>query len=200
MFIVEFLEDIYIGRENSPRTRNNYLAFIRTFSSFLTEVQYLKTKPSEGIAAFNKRKLKKQRTIIAEEDIIRLYDYLATKNKYYLLACYIIHYCFVRRKEMSLLKLSHFSLQKQTLFIPGNISKNGEDATVTVPTNVTHLMLELKVFNNPNNYDNFKPGANPKHEKQFTEYWAHSIRKDLRFHDNYQFYSLKDTGIIKCLY
>lgn len=203
LFIVEFLEDIYIGRENSPRTRNNYLAFIRTFSSFLTEAQYLKTKPSEGITAFNKRKLKKQRTIIAEEDIIRLYDYLATNNKYYLLACYIIHYCFVRRKEMSLLKLSHFSLQKQTLFIPGDISKNGEDATVTVPTKVIHLMLELEIFNNPTNYylfsENFKPGANPKHEKQFTEYWAHSIRKDLKFPDNYQFYSLKDTGITNML-
>lgn len=202
-FIIEFLEDIYIGRQNSARTRNNYLTFIRILGSFLLEYQYVKVKPSDGIAAFSKRKLKKQRTILEEKDVIRLYDYLMEKNKHYLLACYIMHYCFIRRKEMSLLKLSNFSLSKQTLFIPGEVSKNGDDATVTLTTKVIHLMLDLKIFDNPGNYylfsDDFKPGKKHKHEKQFTDYWASNVRKDLKFPDNYQFYSLKDTGITSLL-
>lgn len=202
-FITDFLEEIYIGRKNSAQTRNNYLTFIRIFCSFLLENQYVKVKPSDGISSINKRKLKKQRTVIEEKDIIRLFDYLSTHNKNFLLACYILHYCFVRRKEMSLLKLSYFNLKNQTLFIPGDISKNGESATVTIPEKIIHLMIDLKIFEHPSHYflfsDNFKPGANHKHEKQFTDYWAYHVRKDLKFPASYQFYSLKDTGITDML-
>lgn len=202
-FITEFLEEIYIGRQNSAQTRNNYLTFIRIFSSFLLEHQYVKVKPSDGITSISKRKIKKQRTVIEERDIIRLFDYLTDNNKHFLLACYILHYCFVRRKEMSLLKLSNFNLHKQTLFIPGDISKNGESATVTIPEKIIHLMLELNIFQHPSHYflfsDNFKPGAKHKHEKQFTDFWASKVRKDLKFPANYQFYSLKDTGITDML-
>lgn len=202
-FILDFLDEIYIERKNSARTRNNYLTFIWTFSSFLIEHQYLKVKPSDGILPISKKRIAKQRTIIEEKDIIRLHDYLFEKNKNYLLACYILHYCFVRRKEMSFLKISYFDLHKQTLFIPGDISKNRESATVTLPEKVIHLMLELKIFNYPGHYylfsDDFKPGSKHKHEKQFTDFWAYYIRKDLKFPNSYQFYSLKDTGITDML-
>lgn len=201
--ITDFLEEIYIGRQNSAQTRNNYLTFIRIFCSFLLEHQYVKTKPSDGIASISKRKIKKQRTVIEENDIVRLCDYLSKNNKHFLLACYILHYCFVRRKEMSLLKLSNFNLHNKTLYIPGDISKNGESATVTLPEKIIHLMIDLKIFDNPSHYflfsDGFKPGANHKHEKQFTDFWALRIRKDLKFPSNYQFYSLKDTGITDML-
>jgi integrase len=104
---------------------------------------------------------------------------------------------------MSLLKLSYFNLQNQTLFIPGEIAKNGDSATVTLPEKIIHLMLELRIFDNPGHYylfsKDFRPGADRKHEKQFTDYWAHNVRKHLKFSDRYQFYSLKDTGITDML-
>lgn len=202
-FISEFLEEIYIGRKNSAQTRNNYLTFIRIFSSFLTEHQYAKVKPSEGVASISKRNMKKQRSTIQDTDIKRLYDYLSKENKYYLLACYIIHYTFVRRKEMSFIKIANISIKKQTLYIKPEYSKNGKGGTVTVPEKVIHLMLDLKIFDYPGHYylfsDKFKPGNKHKHEKQFTDYWANTVRKNLRFPTNYQFYSLKDTGITNML-
>lgn len=202
-FITDFLEEIYIGRKNSAQTRNNYLTFIRIFSSFLVEYQYMKTKPSDGVTSLNKRKLKKIRTTIEEKDIKRLHDYLTLKNKHYLLACYILHYCLVRRKEMSYIQLKHISIHKQTLYIPAEISKNGKGETVTIPEKVINLMMDLEIFNNPQNYylfsEKFKPGKSRKHEKQFTDFWAYHVRKDLNFPDSYQFYSLKDTGITDLL-
>lgn len=64
-------------------------------------------------------------------------------------------------------------------------------------------MLELEVFNNPSRYylfsDNFKPGKEHKYSKQFTDFWALKVRKDLKFPLKYQFYSLKDTGITEML-
>lgn len=202
-FITDFLEEVYVVRENSAVTRNNYLTFVRIFCTYLLEKGYQQTNPSEGIAFLSKRRLTKVRTIIQEEDITKLGKYLEEKNKHYLLACCILHYCLVRRKEMSKLKLSFFNIKNQTLLIPADASKNRDARTVTLPEKVIHLMLDLKIFDNPSHYylftDDFKPGPKRKYEKQFTDFWAYHVRKDLKFPANYQFYSLKDTGITNML-
>lgn len=203
IFITDLLEEMYVGRGNSAVTRNNYLTFVRIFCSFLLDHQYIQINPSEGIAFLSKKKMKKIRTVIEEKDIIRLCDYLERNNKHFLLACYILHYCFVRPKEMSYIKLSDISIKKQTLFISGDISKNRDSAIVTIPEKVIHLMLELEIFNNPPEFylfsETFQPGRTHKYSKQFTDYWALTIRKQLNFPMKYQFYSLKDTGITEML-
>lgn len=202
-FILDFLEHIYIDLNRSVVTRNNYLIFTSNFSQFLVDHRYMKSKPSDGIASINKTKVKKKRTIIDEKDIVRLYNYLSEQNKHFLLACYIIHYGFVRRKEMSFIKISDISITRQTLYISRDHSKNGKGEIVTLPEKIIHLMLDLKIFDSPGNFylfsDNFKPGMNRKHEKQFTDYWADHIRSKLNFPKSYQFYSLKDTGITSML-
>lgn len=135
--------------------------------------------------------------------MVRLHDYLIKKNKHFLLACYILHYCFVRPKEMSKIQISNFSIKKQTIFIPDSISKNKKNACVTLPKKVILLMLDLGIFNNPGDYylfsDNFQPGKKYKSEKSFRDFWTRYIRKDLKFPPKYKFYSLKDTGITSML-
>lgn len=202
-FINEFLEHIYIDRNNSAQTRNNYLGFIRSFSTFLLQNQYVSVKPSDGISNIGRRQIKKQRTVIDEKDMIRIYEYLNNKNKYFLLASYILYYCFIRPKEMALIKLEHISLVNKTIYIPEDNSKNKKGATVTLPIKVIHLMLELEIFNYPTNYflftNNFQPGKEMKNEKQFRDFWTRYVRKDLKLSANYKFYSLKDTGITSML-
>lgn len=202
-FICELLEHVYEKLNRSATTRNNYLSFCCNLSQFMVEKQYATTKPSEGIPFISKTKLRKARTIISDKDIARLYQYLSQHNPHYLLACYILHYCFVRRKEMSHLQLHHFNLKEQTLYIPGSISKNRNDAVVTLPQKIVELMIDLQTFNHPPHYylfsHNFQPGSTRKSEKQFTDFWAYHIRKDLKFPAHYQFYSLKDTGITEML-
>lgn len=202
-FITEFLDYVYEDLKRSVITRNNYLLFTSNFSQFLVDKQYMKVKPSNGINAISTKHVKKKRSVIEEKDVVRLCDYLSSKNKHYLLACYILHYCFVRRKEMSYLQLKHFNLQKQTLFIPADISKNGGSEIVTLPEKIIHLMVDLNIFNYPSDYylfsENFQPGEYRKHEKQFTDFWSYHVRKDLKFPERYQFYSLKDTGITDML-
>lgn len=202
-FISEFLDYIYEDMERSVVTRNNYLIFTSNFSQFLVDKQYTKTKPSDGISSISCKNIKKKRTTINENDIVRLHDYLDKNHKNYLLACYIIHYGFVRRKEMSFIKISDISILNRTLYISGDHSKNRKGEIVTLTEKTIHLMLDLGIFNYPGNYylfsDDFKPGTKRKHEKQFTEYWAYTIRKILKFPSSYQFYSLKDTGITNML-
>lgn len=203
IFIDDLLDYIYIDRNSSPQTRNNYLGFVRVFSTFLVQHRYLKNKPTEGIPMISKRKIKKERIIIQEADMLKLKEYLSKKNKHYLLACYILHYCFIRPKEMSLLKIQDISLKNQTILINSDISKNRTSGIITLPIKVIHLMVELNIFDYPGNYyffsKNFMPGFEPKSEKQFRDYWSNHVRKDLKFPVSYKFYSLKDTGITNML-
>lgn len=202
-FCVRFLEEVYVGRDNSAFTRDNYLAFLQTFSKYCLNHNYLKNNPTDGISSLGRNSKKKIRTLLSNHDLDRLTSHLQQTNKHFLLASYILYYCFIRPKEMSNLRLSNFSLAKQTVFIPDEISKNKKNGTITLPAKVIHLMVELCVFDFPNDYylfsDRFKPGAHQRSEKQFRDYWAHHVRKPLRFPDKYKFYSLKDTGITNML-
>lgn len=199
----KFLDHVYIERDNTPQTRDNYLAWLRIFSGFLVENGYSKTRATEGFSVFGKRMIKKQRKVISERDMIRLRDYLMQKNRYYLLACYFTHYCFVRPKEMSKIKLKHISIINQTLFIPDENSKNRKDGTVTLSAKVLKLMIELDVFNRDQECylfsDDFRPGEKMRSEKSFRDYWLNNVKKDLKFPSEYKFYSLKDTGITNML-
>ena len=200
---VRFLEEVYIIRDNSAFTRDNYLAFLQSFAKYCLNHNYVKTNPTDGISSLGKRSKKKIRTQLSEHDLNRLTGYLQEKNQYFLLASYILYYCFIRPKEMSLLRLSNFSLKKQTIFVPDTISKNKKDGTITLPTKVIRFMIDLHIFDNPSDYflfsDGFKPGPNQRSEKQFRDFWSTRIRKDLKFPEKYKFYSLKDTGITNML-
>jgi integrase len=100
-FCVRLLEEIYITRDNTPFTRDNYLGFLRAFSSYCLNRNFLKTNPVEGISNLARRSKKKIRTTILNHDLERIYTYIADKNKHYLLACYLLYYCFIRPTEMS---------------------------------------------------------------------------------------------------
>ncbi len=49
-FCVDFLDYVFIERNNGAQTRNNYLNFLRVFCGFLVEKGYLQSKPTDGIS------------------------------------------------------------------------------------------------------------------------------------------------------
>ena len=84
-FCMRFLDHVYIERGNSPTTRNNYLTFLKSFSTFLVNYQYVQAKPTDGIATFSRRAARKQRTVIPDNDMARLREYLERANPHFLL-------------------------------------------------------------------------------------------------------------------
>ncbi|MDD4636815.1 MAG: site-specific integrase, partial [Bacteroidales bacterium] len=203
-FCVRFLEEVYVGRDNAAITRDNYLTFLKSFAKFCCQRLYLQNDPTAGMERLGKRFYKKQRTQISVPDLVRITDYLEKNNKrHFLLACYILYYCFIRPKEMSKLKLANFNLKEQSVYLQGDITKNRCDGVITLPAKVINLMIDLRVFDNQNDYflfsDEFKPGQTERSEKQFRDFWSTHVRKDLRLKDSAKFYSLKDTGITNML-
>lgn len=198
-----FLDYVFIDRGNSIQTRNNYLAWLRTFCSWLLQRGFVNENPTTGLVLVNKRNRVKNRTAIDGNDLKRIHAYLEDNNKYFLLACYFLHYLFVRPREMSFLRVGDISAKSCTLTLHGNDTKNRKDAVLTVPKKVMALMIELKVLSEPSSYylfsNDFKPGEERCSEKQFRDYWNRHVRKDLGLPAEYKFYSLKDTGITNML-
>jgi integrase len=206
LFLLKFLEYIYIDRKNTAQTRDNYLGFLRLFSTFLVEQQYCKIKPTEGIATLGRRAKKKQRTIIPEEVRIKISNYLQNNNKDMYLASCVLYYCFIRPKEMSRLKIEHINLANYTILIPDEVSKNKTTAIITIPQPLYELFVEMEIDKYPKYWhlfsDRCKPGKTFRSEKQFRDYWNNHLRKDLpdlKQNPAYKFYSLKDTGITDLL-
>ena len=197
--ILEFLNYIYVERDNSLVTRNKYLMWLSSFSTWLVQRLFLKSKPTDGIAKIKNKGREKDRDLITDEELKKLHDYLEANNKHFLLACYILHYVLIRPKEMSYLKLKDFSLKKQTVVLSGEYTKNRRNAVVTLPAKVIRLMIELGTFNSPDSYylfsSGFRPGKNHMHQVQFRKYWANHIRPYMGWGPRKKFYSLKDTGI-----
>lgn len=201
-FVSKFLDYVFIDRNNTIITRNNYLGWLRTFSTYLLERGYISRNPTEGFSRIRTRHMK-EREVIPDDVMMQIRNYLFEKNRHYLLACEILHYLFVRPRELSYLKIEDFHLDAQTLSLHGSHTKNGNDAIITLPSHVIKLMIDLNVFSYPSHYylfsDNFCPGETRKSEKSFRDYWGRNLRKALGFSDRYKFYSLKDTGITNML-
>lgn len=198
--ITDFLEHIYIERDSAAITRNNYLTVLRILANFLVEESYLKSKFTDGIT--NLKKGSKKRKPLQAEDMAKLRNHLQKEHPYYLFACEMLYYTFVRPKEMSSLKISDIDFMKGAIKVTGDKAKNRKDAVVTIPKKLGQLIIDLKINKYPSSSylfsDDFKPGIKRKSEKQFRDYWL-KVRKKLNFPDSYQFYSLKDTGITEML-
>ncbi len=199
-FIVKYLDWIYNDRNRSSRTRDNYLKFLRLFSGYLVERDFIKASPADKVTVLGKSKRTgKNRTVVPPEIMVKISKYLATNNRGFLLASYILYFCMIRPREMTFIKVSHIDLTKRIIFIPGATAKNYKDGVVTIPEALFSLISEMRIMDSPPDYYVFSTGFLPgiKHESEglFSHYWDRHVRKDLGLPLTLKFYSLKDTGI-----
>ena len=199
----KFLDYVFVERNNTLQTRNNYLAWLKTFAKWLVTRSYVPKNPTEGFHAVMRNSYNKNRDTISQRDLTKLREYLEAKNPHFLLATYILYYTFLRPHEMSMLKIEDIKIKKQVIYVHGQNAKNHNDAVVTLPKKILQLMIELKIFDAAGSdylfSKNFKPGREYRSEKFFRDYWQRVLRKELNFPERYKFYSLKDTGITNML-
>ena len=198
----DFLDYIYIKLGLSAQYRNNCLSFIKAFCGWCVSKGLLKDNPASGIAPFGQKLCKKKRQAIPKELLTRMSGYLLNYDRQFLLSCYLLYYCCIRPGEQVKLKLSDFNIKECTITIRSEVSKNHNTQTITMPKKVQQLMIDLKIFDNPQDYylfsSNIFPGTKQISRRMLSKHWD-KMRKCLKIPDEYQFYSLKDTGITDML-
>ncbi len=207
---INFMNWVSNEKKLSDRTYNNYRGFFRTFFNWCKDNLYITENPLDGI---KKRKRKqKTRVFIPLEFRQKIYDYLVDKNLEFLVVCQLVFHTLIRPKEISYLKISYIDLDKQTIFIPGSVAKNGNDRLATIPDVLLPLLKKLNIERyNKDLYlfsdniksaiissENFKPGKERINPRRFSTAWER-MRTELKLQKEMQLYSLRDSGIIEKL-
>lgn len=187
----------------SPRTYNNYLRSLKTLWNWFIEYRYAHLNPFSGFRPNSKRMQKKTRVLLSKEDRKALFELLEKENPNYLCICLLCYYCFIRPKEIVLLRIKDIDLTKQCVYISKEIAKNDKDSVRTIPDAVMPVFRQLKIKNaQPDDYifswDRkymFTPGRKQSCSRELARYWNNFVRAKLGWGLERQFYSLKDTGM-----
>jgi integrase len=140
----------------------------------------------------------KFRSPFSPQQLSQLQSYLERENKYFLLACRMEYYTFIRPDELSNIRIGNIHLREQKVFISGTISKNRNDGMVGLNDELCRMMIDLGILSQPSTFylfgKDFKPSNSKADSRIFRDYFK-AMRKKLHWPDNLQFYSLKDSGI-----
>lgn len=195
-FVSDFLDWIYLDRESSARTRNNYRQWCSSLAMFFIERQYLSSNPVEKIKPIDEAPKKRQP--LSPTMLKQMSEYLSKKNPMFLLACRMEYYTFIRPEELSHIHINDINLKNQTVFISAEVSKNKRDGRVGLNDEIIKLMLDLNVFSHGGDSylfgEKLRPSTTKGSSEMFRREWK-KMRRALRWGDEYQFYSLKDSGI-----
>lgn len=202
---MEYMNDIDVDEKKSARTYNNYLKFLQTMFNWMKGKGYVPENPFEGIKPKPKRLTAKTRRTISNEELSRLCTFLSENNPQYLLAVLLCYGCFIRPKELSMLKCSDIDLDKQLVHIRPEIAKNDNDSYRTIPDALLPFLRtadlshpEWYLFAKHELYD-FTPGPVKVCSRKLAKYWSDHLRDACSLPMDVQFYSLKDTGITNML-
>ena len=198
-FVVNYLDWIYYERENSPRTYNNHLLFIGTFINFCVDRGYLKENFTTNIA--RKKKQAKKRQVLTDEVKTKVKQ-LQQENPNYFTLCMATYFCFLRRTELTKIKVCDVNLTENYITVESEDSKNRKTEDVTIPKLYKEILAEHLKKAKPNEYlfsaNNFETGKTQLRPKKISDVW-NKLRKEKNIGTEYQFYSLKDTGITDLL-
>ena len=191
-----YLDYIYYDRSVSNRTYNNHLNFFSTFFNWLIKKGYVSTNICEGFT--RKKVIGKQRTIVPEKQKKDVLSYLFKNDFNYFVLLMLDYKCFIRRTELTKLKVKDINLSKNTILLRADISKNKKEETVTIPNEILpFLAMQLQKANNSDfvfSSNDFKPGIEKLNPKKISDHFS-KIRTILNLPQTIQFYSFKDTGI-----
>lgn len=192
----QFLEWVFIGRGVAPRTHNNYRTWCLSFCRWLRQQHYISGDPLLDVPPL--KEPPKVRQPLPPSVLARVRDYLNERNKHYLLAVMMEYCCFIRPDELSNIRIGDIDAKAHAIYVRAEISKNGKAEMVGLNNAVLSLMRELHVLRSPKDWYLFsvrcRPGATKLNSRMFRERWAR-LRKRLDLPKEYQFYSLKDSGI-----
>ena len=199
-FIGKYLDHIRYEKQRSARTRDNYLNFLGTLSTFLLSKKYITTNPTTAFSKINNKN--KKRVLIPEALRKIIFEYWANKNLHYLTLCMCCYYCLIRRTELTKLKVSDVALVNSTIWIDAEDSKNKKSKHITIPNELQPYLAEHLKKAKQTDYlfsiDNFTPGPLKLYPDRITKIWAR-MRKELKINNNIDWYSLKDSGITDLL-
>ena len=201
---VEFMNDL--EKKLAPKSYNNNLAFYKGLWIWFMEKGYADGNPFADIPLKSKRRVKKNRRMLTDDELQRAFSFIKNRNPEYLAMCLICYCCFIRPKEIALLKCKDIDLENQVIHIDASIAKNDNSSFRTIPDDMMPAMRRLDlshkdwyVFGDHKATDKFTPSDKLMCSRKIAKWWDTAVRPACGFGMDVKFYSLKDTGITNML-
>ena len=192
----QFLDYVFLDRGVSPRTHNNYRTWLRSFASWMRRQHLLEGDPLDGVPPM--RESGKIRQPLPTVMLRQIREHLAQHDRHFLLAVMMEYYCFIRPEELSQLQVCDSDVKRHAIHVRASISKNGKAEMVGLNTAIVSLMRDLGTLRAPKDWYLFSnrlhPGKVRLDSRAFRDRWTR-LRRRLGIPREYQFYSLKDSGI-----
>lgn len=198
-YVFNLLDWVIYERKGSNRTYNNYITFLHTFIQFAYERGYIK---ENFVKSIRKKPVElKKRKILTPEIKAIFKNHFENENNGFYTLCMTTYYCFIRRTELTKLKVGDVNFESNLITITSDISKNRKTESITIPLGFLPLIKKHVEKAKPDDFvfsKNFMVGKTKLKPQEITDFWD-KFRKVYNISNEYQFYSLKDTGITDLL-
>jgi len=207
-FSEDMAKSLMLSIEQNPKvsycTYGNRLRFHKILFGWFIQNGYVPEDPFRNIKWSKRRSdSKKKRRMLTSDEKHALLAYLEGNGHHsYLAMCLICYYCFMRDKEICLLRVGDIDLKNQFIRVSGDIAKNDHSSRRTIPDELVPYLQRL-CLDKPSDWylfsdslhSEFLPGKKPATTRKVYNFWERNVRKGLGWGKDLSFYSLKDTGI-----
>ncbi|CAB4139094.1 XerC Integrase [uncultured Caudovirales phage] len=198
---MEFMQYRLNRYQISARTYNNNCRTLNSIFNYLMEYQYVSTNPFTGIKPMPQRE--KIRKVIPSPWIHRIITWFEAHVPAMAIVVRMIYYTGMRPTELTRMQRSNLLLDEAIILLRPDQSKNKKSEPVTIPPALLHI-LRQHFAELPQNYflfsspGQFLPGTRQINARKFDKAWTR-MRRALNAPQEYQLYSMKDTGIVDFL-
>lgn len=175
----------------SNTTFNSYLQTVGTIMRYLVKNEFIKKNPMPQIDFLKETKNPKK--YFKSNDIAILKPDLQ-KDPIQWMAAQLLCYCFIRPKEMRLLKISDVDMDLAVITVRGEISKNGKTQTVAIPDCFLEAVIQW-IQGVPSSYY-FLSRSTKLLSRDYISKGHRKILDRMGYHDAYSLYSWKHTGAV----
>ena len=140
---VTYLDETQIEKNLAPRTYNSYRTRLQAIWTLLIKKEVLVLNPWQKTEKMKPQDADRRRFSSAESKAI--FNFVWENDKMLALSIILLYYCFIRPGEQRDLKVKNIDLKRGIITIPGDISKNRETEHVTIPKNITPLLLAIGI-------------------------------------------------------
>jgi integrase len=198
--ISQFMDYVYMERNVSPRSYNNYVKIGRALFNWAKAKCYTNNNPFDFIQL--KKKEKKKRILVPSESRQQIIRYLHEKMPNYMILLKLEYNALIRPNEIRNLKVFNTDLINGTITVESSVAKNHNERIITMTPdlvadfekmNLSQYNKQFYLFSH-----NFVPGKERVGPRYYSDFWV-KMRNDLNLPTEMQLYSLRDTGIFEML-
>lgn len=197
----DFMDHIITTKKLKGVTFNNYLKDYKALGNWMVQKGHLEANPWNGIS--KKIVTQKDKALIPSDWRNKIREDLEVNDPGLLFVAQLVFYCFIRPKEISMLKVADVDLRNQKIRIRSGVAKNRKDADVTISNEFLPVVEEYIKYHSPSNSHylvgkGFRPNTARVGPRDYAKRWSY-MRKRTGVPMDMKLYGMKDSGIVQAL-